>query len=200
MDTFRQFLSESPQIVSPTDFTLEDDSKNKKLADSLLKKKVDTLEDNKDYITFVTGNGIKGYVVLIDKDSGLIDYLSKYQRSTFKALHTNNFITQVVVWRRKGSINVQGITSKIFFDYYLNKYKAIMSDQLQTLDGKQFWMDQMAKAVQKGHKVGLADMNLKNIDFYDSSKETYNSWIKRMDKIGWGDDHKKITKRFVIFE
>lgn len=199
MITFSKFISESPQIVDSTDFDLNDNSKNRKLANNLINKKTKILEDNKEYKLFVTGDGINGYIILIDKNSGLIDYLSKYEKTKFKSID-GHFITQVKIWRRIGSIHVQGLTTKVFFDYYLKQYKAIMSDKLHTLDGKKFWMDQMAKAVKLNHKVGLIDMNTKKIDYFKSSYETFNGWLSKVENEGWGDEANKIAKRFVIFE
>ena len=86
--SFKEFLYESPQMVDPTSFQLDDKSKNQKFAKELISKRKEIVIDSTDYQVFRTGNLIDGYIVMInlDKpDDTQIKYLVNYKAKNFKS-------------------------------------------------------------------------------------------------------------------
>lgn len=192
MKPFKQILDEMPQMVNPTQFKLNDDAFNQ----NHLKRKKVIIDSSDDYDIIKTGNNNNRSIILYDKNNMLIDYWVRFKRFGFKSIG-GSFITQTQIWRRDGSPWVQGITRKMFFDYLLKHNKAIMSDSMQTVDGKRFWIDRMAEATSRGLYIGLANLNLKQIEWFEGNSSNYRNWIKSKDS-AWGEAEGKQALRFVI--
>lgn len=184
----------APQQVLPTDFNLNKELANRKFAKELLKKKKETLEETDDTVLFRTGDNINGYFALYNKHDDLIEYLIKYKTSTRKAIGTA--VTQVALWRLRGSPFVQGLTKRVFFDVLLARWPAIMSDREQTDDGKEFWENRMAEGTARGLNVGLLDEARGTITWHTGDKTTIRKWIESSG--GWGDTHQFQNLRYVI--
>jgi len=187
-------IYESPQMVPNTEFGLSKDASNEKFAAELLKKRKHTYEETDDKILFKTGDGVNGYIALLNKGSSLLDYVIKYEGSKRKAL--GRAVTQVMIWRRRGSPYVQGLTRKVFFEILLKEWPAIMSDRQQTEDGMMFWDDRMAEATTMNLKVGLFHEGGAPIEWFDGKPKDYQKWIRSHE--GWGDSHKFTDVRYVI--
>ena len=171
MMSFRKMLAKMPQLISPTDFGLKDAATNRSLATRLLKKKVETIDETADWILFRAGDDRKGNIAMISKGTEKIVYLVHYERRVRKGMGT--FVTQLKLWRDERSPWVVRITDRIFFDYLLKKYGAIMSDAQQTPDGRSFWIRRMSIAAAKGMKVGIADMNARKIRWFEGPLNTF---------------------------
>lgn len=197
MKTYKQFreelesIAESPQMIEPVDFNLNKVTSNRKFAQELAKKNKETLEDTPNDTIFRTGDLKSGYIVRVDKETGLITYLVKYDGKKIGPYKSR--VTQTAVWRKIGS--GRGITTKIFFDYLLKHFDTVMSDTQQTEAGKNFWLDQLADAKNKGLHIGLYIQSHGNTLPYDRSKPLQD-WLDEVD--GWGDDRDYRNRRFVI--
>lgn len=187
-------IYESPQLVPGTDFGLDKEASNEKFATSLLKKLKHTYKDDEDTILFKTGDDVNGYIALLNKSTSLLDYVIKYEGSNRKAL--GKAVSQVKLWRRRGSPYVQGMTRKVFFDILLKEWPAIMSDTQQTQDGMLFWDDRMAEATTMNLKVGLLREGGSPIEWFDGKPKDYQKWVRSHE--GWGDHHKFTNVRYVI--
>lgn len=189
-------LFESPQIVNSTEFNLDNEESNSTFALKLLKKIKEVIIDEPKYQVVKTGDDRNGYIALITKDDKpLINYIIKFQTSNIKGI--GHAVTQVILWRKLGGTGTSNITKKIFFDYLLTKYPAIMSDGQQTERGKEFWIGRMVDAITINLKVGLLDKNTKNLTWYDNSKyKDINDWLK--DYNGWGEKGFHQSLRYII--
>lgn len=197
LSDYIQFLQESPEFIGSTDFGLHDITFNRRKLTGYKKKKVETIEDTDDYVIFRTGTEKNGNIVMYDKKDDLIIYFVQLEQKTISKI--GSFVTQLALWRDKNYPTTQGITSRIFFGYLLQKYKAIMSDAQQTENESSFWRDRMGEATKKNYSVGLVNLNTRIIIYFDPNKETYPNWIKRHKDIAWGIGNKFQAMRFIIF-
>lgn len=184
---------ESPQMVSVTDFGLTDPITNKKMARDLLKKKIEVIEDSVDYEIFRNGDERNGNIALYNKQEKILDYLIHYTTNNYSQIWST--VTQLKLWRRRGSPYVQGVTKKIFFNYLLQRYPAIMSDGQQTDDGRNFWMDRMAEATTLGYRVALVNLNHRQVLWYDPT-ESFLNWMQKNQ--GWGSEESYMALRYLI--
>ncbi len=194
----KSYLAESPFIIPHTNFELDKTDYNSKLASEFLAKTpVEVLEENdaRNYILSRYGDWNDGQIVLIDKKHIEIMYLVEFKKIK---LYNTIMITQSKVWRSVDS-PINKLADRIF-NILLDHNKIICSDSEQTPNGADFWRLQMSNAVNNNLFVGLfeEDMHEDTIEWFDSKKEDYRSWIKsHFDK--WSSiniDHTRF--RFVI--
>lgn len=198
-------LFESPELIRSTEFGFDTIGKNRTTLHNLLKKRKEVIIDEKPkYEVFKTGDDNTGEIVLNNIEDDIMEYFVQYEVKKIGKMGT--FVTQVKLWRQIGGLYSKGMTQKIFFEYLLNKYIAIMSDELQTARGKEFWYNQLGVSLGKGYHIALANTNTNNIVWYDKTKDgTMHEWYEKMEKIAYNSDkHYPLqrapfqAKRFVI--
>jgi hypothetical protein len=89
-----------------------------------------------------------------DVDSSVV-YYNKVMISIITDLNCRP-ATQNLVWRSSNALHaavIRDVPQKVFFNYILEKYDVILSDNLQTGDGKFFWQRQMSNALAFGVHV-----------------------------------------------
>jgi len=189
-------LNESPQYVDPTTFRLDDLEFNRKFVNNLLPKVKEIIEDTPDYQVLKTGDGISGWIFLYNIERKTADYVIQYRTKAWgKWLPIT--VTQCVLWRNPTSLFARGITNKIFFNYLLKTYPAIMSDKLQTANGHDFWTVRMTEAQAAGFKVGVADVKHRKMNWFEGSgANNYAEWMSNQDTFGEADKYQDI--RYVI--
>jgi hypothetical protein len=183
-------LNEVPQVIPATNFDLEISTNNLRLSGQIIhNKSLEVLEDTPTYRLVKTGHGQNGFYARIQKSDNRITYLVKYESNTY----FGKAVTQVAIWRDPLS-NTSGLARDIFFDHLLTDWPTIISDERQTIDGRRFWLERMAEAVQFGFAIGLLNLNHRSIDWFSGSD--FRSWIE--DRSGaWGDSATR-PLRFVI--
>lgn len=194
MKPFKRFLSEMPQLISPTNFGLRSPIKNNKEAKNILETKPDEIiRQTDDYILLRNGTDKKGYIVLINKHDTTIEYYVDYEFSYTKQLPD---VTQIKLWRLStGSYN-RGLAQDIFFNYLLKKYNTIISDRQQTKRGQEFWLSRMADAIREKLNVGLYHEILKETNWYDTKYGSFSKWVN--DNYGWGEEPGYADLRYLI--
>jgi len=110
---------------------------NQPHAAALLPRVTEIIEETPDYKIFRTGDDYNGWIVLYNKQDKTLDYAIKILVKNWKWANLKT-VTQCVLWRNANSPFIRGLTVRMFFDYLLKKYSAIMSDSLQTIDGRDF--------------------------------------------------------------
>ena len=192
---YYQIINESPQTVQATNFIFDEPAKNRAFAADMLKKSVEVIEDTPDYILFRTGNERNGWLVLVNKQTQRTDFAMRFAAGRRKFLPS--FVSSNVGWNDRASPHTKGLPSRMFFDFLVKRYGTVLSDRKQTADGRGFWRRQMSDAVARGLRVGLANMNMQNIAWYDpASGEALTDWIDEQD--AYGAAYKYQAKRFVI--
>lgn len=195
IDTGR-FITESPQLSDPDTFGLDNESKNKAMLVRLEADKVSVLEQGPVYELFETKKGPNRFIVLKNKNRGTIDYMINHIAVNTKPL--GKTVTQVKLWRNMNSPGAAGITKRMFYDVLLKRFGTIVSDRIQTVRGKEFWIIRLAESTGLGFKVGLLDETKKIVKWFDPKHEDYQDWIGRMETEGWGLDDHYADMRFVI--
>ena len=188
-------LTEAPQRVAPTTFDLDNPGTNQQHAHRLMPKITEPIDETQDYTIFRTGDGHHGWVALYNKHTDRLDYTIQYQARNWNWL--GQTVTQCILWRDPSSPYVRGLTIKMFFDYLLKRYPAIMSDRQQTTQGNDFWQARMTDAVMRHHRVGIADMNARRMNWYDPATDgDYQTWFRSQHT--YDDPHRFQAIRYVI--
>lgn len=78
-------------------------------------------------------------------------YYVKYSLKNINYVVNRQAVSQILVWKKVGASSVlSGLPSKIFFDYLLPKTGLIITDYQQTSNGRRFWGDRIAGALERG--------------------------------------------------
>jgi hypothetical protein len=177
--TERQLLFEMPYLrAGSVDWGLEDQTLNLRRAGVIVHSSPTILRQNQfgTFYRLTRRNG--GEFALIAADTGMIVYYMQYETAQRAGL--GRCATQVKVWMTiaPGSI---GIATEVFFRIMLTDFDSMVSDHIQTDDGRQFWLRRMAEAIQKDMRVGLLDHGTP-IEY--DSRIGWSSWLAKVD--GWG--------------
>lgn len=114
-----------------------------------------------------------------------------YNRVVVTGYHDLNHrpATQVLVWRSISPEHdevLHNLARTVFFDYLLDRYDVLVSDNQQTNEGQRFWLTQMLRALSIGayvyhyHLMSTALVQLHS-----------DSDVKALRTVAWGgdDDH-----------
>ena len=127
----------------------------------------------------------------IAADSGLITYFMEY--ATTRRGGFGNRATQVKVWATIAP-GMVGMATHVFFNVMLVEYDTMVSDRIQTEDGRKFWLRRMAEAIQnESMQVGLLDHGTPIT--YDPNIG-WNPWLTKVD--GWGQKPEHHARLFYI--
>lgn len=188
----REIIAEVPQIIPPTEFGLDEPNKNRAMRAAFLTGSPEVLIDEPGFQVLLVGYAGSGKIGLIEKKDGWLAYFVEYELvDTF----VGRSVTQVTLWRDNTSVFVKGITTRMFRDVLLARFKSVMSDGQQTRDGQRFWISCMAESAAAGLKVGLADLGSQSIDWLAPGAD-FRAWISAAN--GWGQGPEFQAKRFVI--
>ncbi|MCV6587499.1 MAG: hypothetical protein OIF57_00530 [Marinobacterium sp.] len=95
-------------------------------------------------------------------------------------------VTQVLLWRTSDVTHndvTHELTKNVFFEYLLNRYNLVVSDNCQTGDGRRFWTTQMGFALKFGHRVYRYEWET------GKTQEITDHAVVRDNSIDlWGDD------------
>lgn len=176
-------LFEATQEIQPTDFRLSDPAVNRAFIAKQLPQQAEIIEQTPDYKIIRTGDGNQGWIFLHNLHQDTADYVIQYKTRNWPWL--NRTVTQCVLWRNPASPYVGDITKRMFFDYLLLRYGTIMSDRLQTMQGRDFWMARMRDAVKLKYKVGVAYLTQHKVQWYDPANDgPFQSWMQAQDTFG----------------
>ena len=186
-------LYETPQIIpgltdeENLDSFSVNKSKYSELAKLHNKKEISRLSD--DVIIYQSGR----MNFCLDTSRKEVTYYMQYEVSTNKVF--GSFLWQSLVWRSKKVQYNKAMPHKIFFNTLLPKFKVIVTDGMQTVEGKRFWEFQIAFAIEN-------DINVYFFD--DKSKELIKvNTLIEFDKVSrdhdvWGETPIHKSKLMVI--
>jgi|GEM_PF-685844 len=100
-------------------------------------------------------NGDEFEIALVNDVESSVVYYNKVMISIITDLNCRP-ATQNLVWRSSNaqhSAVLRDVAQKVFFNYILEKYDVILSDNQQTGEGKFFWQRQMSSALAFGMHV-----------------------------------------------
>lgn len=145
-----------PSLCDSTTFGLDVEDYNRKQGLSWLKRKPQLVEELPHTKLYRVGDPHNGFFFLWDAEEQLVGYYMRYKVKTTK-LHGVS-VTQTALWRSLTAKDTKGLTHHIVFDLLLKEYVALLSDQIQTERGRDFWIDLMTQAIGK-YDVSLVDFN-----------------------------------------
>lgn len=108
-----------------------------------------------------------------------IVYFMRYQ--TAQRPRLDQCATQVQVWQTIAPGGPPSTAAHVFFDIMLVEFDTMVSDHVQTADGRGFWLRRMAQAITRGMRVGLLDHGTP-IEY--DPQIGWNAWLANVD--GWG--------------
>jgi hypothetical protein len=149
-------LFEMPREINATEFNLDDVKVNRRLAYGF-KTDGELLEVLNDTDSlYQLGNRI-ALVVQAEGEPTRIVYLVQW-KEIFHKLVGHHAISQVAVWRDQHAARAKGIVQRIFWEHLLPIYEVLITDALQTPDGKRFWTNRVAEAFE--HHLRVYYLNL----------------------------------------
>ena len=149
-----------------------------------------------------------GYTQIVREKSKLVDKFDKYEIYRFNIGNITNDIfvsgdftvsyfnytvkdkdfIENKVWQDHMNI---GLSRKILFEYYLNHFNRIISDELHTKEGEVYWKKILTQAVQLGYKIYVLENNTEKISLNPDETDKYFTDMKTGDMRG-------VKYRFVI--
>lgn len=182
-----QDLFEMPYLMdSDVDFGLPYDKLNRRRLELLMHRNPQTLEIYKSGTLY----GLEDTIFFVTQGRNLIDYFMQYIK--FNHPIFGNLATQVKLWRRSG-LGVKGLTGVVFYDHMLRNFDTMISDRVQSDDGRRFWIDRMGESYLDGKLVAIIDNQ--DVKIMDSTVGLEN-WLSMVD--GWGKMITHRERRFVI--
>lgn len=140
-------LRESPQLIDAEDWGLSNADKNQQLYTTLTKYHAEEKIGTYKGLDLYRRKG-QFFAINPENTEAPISYWIKTEVHRLSAANVSG-ITQHALWRNTDDIATTGITSYIFFKILLPQYGAIISDGLQTQDGKRFWINRISEAFDK---------------------------------------------------
>jgi hypothetical protein len=171
-------LDENPRSIPQPKATRYDDPVyNKRFAADKLARQTEVIEQRPDSRIIRTGDGHRGWIMLYNDAQQTADYVVQYATRRWPFLNSRT-VTQVEIWRDPTSPFAAGVTKRMFFDYLLARYGAIMSDRVQTPQGHDFWQTRLRDAVQLGLHAGVVGLNEKQVRWFDpAAGQTLAQWL-----------------------
>jgi len=184
-----------PSICDATDFGLSDKSNNTKKRESLLKSKtkdIPELNPNSEvYSCFLARPEGNTNIALINNKSNMLVFYADLKEHRSPII-SNKSVTQTSIWRNYTDLGTKGFATKLF-EYLLQHFGTIISDDIQTHDGKRFWEEKLAEAEVRGAPVGLVNEKVQGISWKPSGVPILD-WLEEVDAWGWEKTH----LRFII--
>lgn len=178
---------ESPQMIDLDPFEVS--SASKEIKDNLSKSEV--IEQHSDEVSLRHLPLRKhSYYFLYDSSLKEVTYFVRYRQIELGLPSCSSATRQVLVYRNK-SINSgfrAGIAQEVFWNYLFPKTGCLVSDSMQSQDGRSFWEYVVKSAFERNLSVKLINTNNQTIEdcsslteFNNKVKELYGSskWFQR---------------------
>ena len=130
---------------------------------------------------------------LIRNDVSEIGYIVKFKYKYFNRLQ-RKCVSQVMVWRDIGVAEQMGMAREIFFNYLLPTTQTIISDSMQTPEGKAFWWRRIHEAFSNGMYVYYINLTQPSTFIKVSNAQE----LRAIDSASWGDHQRYQSSRVII--
>jgi hypothetical protein len=131
---------------------------------------------------------------VLDIEEELITYDMTYKLGS--CIELGDFVWQSGVWINPVYNYIEGVAAKMFFEILLKRHHTILTDSIQTFDGKRFWERCIGKAFNKGLNVYYFDFLTKELEKIDNLHEW--EMFKKKNKDIWGKTDRHKMKRMLI--
>jgi hypothetical protein len=145
-----ELLFEMPKSINAVEFGLDDVRVNGRVAHSFA---VDgeKLDSESDAAYYKLGNRI----ALVDRvprfPRRVVYYLQ--WKEVFHEFVGHRAITQVAVWRNRDVLATRGVAARMFWEYLFPIHGVMLTDALQTADGRAFWLNRIGEALERNLSV-----------------------------------------------
>lgn len=146
-----------------------------------------------EYELYRVGDTKRGtYFALSDSD------LRYYMEYTENRNLLGRSVTQTAVWvmDERGGLP-PGFVTHVVFDILIPKFQIVLSDRIQTRDGKRLWIGLLGRASRKGFQVGMLNESTAERFLYSKHDGPLQEWAEITVK-GWGQSLSHMSLRFFI--
>lgn len=184
--SFIQFLIESPRMISPlSDIPLETHSGNLEeyhMLNKFVIRKSAVFEGklNSDVSLYFHSGDFKTSVFALDHTNRKVVYLMEYETDYHKQF--GKYVYQSFVWVDKDCSVARRLPKDCFWQYPVAKEHVVLTDSLQTPDGKNFWLKRLKEAFTKNlfvYYVNTLNDEVIKLDNYEQVAEfdrKYQIW------------------------
>jgi hypothetical protein len=158
-------ILETPALIPDIDDTyLSDIHQNQARLHQLARYPMDhvyTINENFAVMLVYEPNGEEVYIGVDHKELKIVYYMM------YEVNHdplVGRYVSQAMVWLDKSYAPARGLPKKIFFDQLVKKYDTILTDSIQTWNGRAFWMRRLQEAFQKGFNVYYVNLDNDSIE------------------------------------
>lgn len=143
-------IYESPQVVDDEDWGLGTAERNAKVLEDLMKspgtREIGSYRGLKLY-------RLRGVFFAVDPQSP-VQLVYRIKTEVVKISSINDrAVIQRELWRDVNNVSASGLTAHIFKKLLLPEFHIIASDNLQTKDGRAFWMNRVSEAFDQNKHV-----------------------------------------------
>jgi hypothetical protein len=187
-----------PRLLDmPITFGLDTKAKRQQWLKETPSKKRDALEDTDAYTLYRTGTE-EGYLFAVAKDNEDLVYMVRYKRNVISKKYIGvASITQVALWANVAHPASIQLAKHVVFDILPTLSNSIISDSVQSDDGKKFWKRILSMADSKGLTYGLIEGGA-NTKHRPTSEENSSEFFERIETTVYGKTSKHERFRFFI--
>ena len=186
-------LFEAPQNTFPQEFGLDEYEENIQRGKELLaeKNKI-ALEQLGEYTLWE----FKRKYALIRNEDSYIAYFMQFQFDMVPVIN-RKAVRQIIVWRGNVTKYTQGLPTKIFREYLLDRYGTVITDMEQTADGKRFWSDRILQILNDPrYKIYYLNYIHPRETIEITSSKQFEEILRN--KPAYGDELKYQHRRFIL--
>jgi hypothetical protein len=190
-------LFETPQHTFPTEFGLDQDDTNTKLAKEWLADKRKRPLEQLGGGQYTLYELPRAFILVDHEDqhNPKLVYAMQYKLA-FHRFIGRQCAQQIAVWKDPTALITRGMATHIFGDHLLSTYKTVITDSMQTPDGQRFWDERIAEALSVGLYVYYVNL-LPHREIIAISNVAQYKQLKGSKEI-WGDESKHRARRIII--
>lgn len=159
----QELILESPVLTDKISNYLDNPVKNQSQLEKFSTMHKKHLFDLGKYThVFKIYNNNDEYYIAIDSHDMKIVYYMSYNFTSVPIL--GMAVNQSFVWLDKDYPHTKGLPKKMFFDYLLKEHNIVITDSIQTWDGRDFWLRRLLEAFQKHLHVYYIDLSKNHIE------------------------------------
>lgn len=181
-------ISESPMLVLPLDFNLEDSKTNRESYMLTRTSRAEKLKSFGKYPLFKIGQKY----IIVDEANEKVLYEMRYEIERLSILKIKS-ATQVKLWRNIGVLALSHASSDIFWNYLFPQTEVIATDRQQSQLGQAFWGNRINEAFRDHFFVYHFNHAIRLLKKFNSVRELHDN-----EHLIWGSHHKHEYDRVII--
>lgn len=182
--SLESYLMEMPRMISNITNNLLDEpvgnNEEYRALNNQLSKAIHLEQLNKDIALYLIKTQSKTTIVALDKSKERVEYLMEYEED--QNVKFGRYVYQSFVWVNKECAICRRLPRDCFFKYVVDQEDVVLTDSLQTWDGKKFWINRLKEAFEKNLFVYYVNdmantiIKLDNFEQVDEFDQKYQIW------------------------